>query len=58
VDFVVSRELSCVAVSTELIVVIVGGLIGLGLELFIWDMEWLWHKTEPKRDPRNSRPPF
>ena len=58
-QFVVRHELSCVAVSTELIVILVGGLLGLGLEVFIWQMEWLWHeKAEPKRDPRSTRPPF
>jgi len=29
-----------------------------GFEFLVWDMEWLWHKSEPKRDPRNTRPPF
>jgi hypothetical protein len=48
-----------VTVSTELIVILVGGLLGLGLELFIWERGWLWHaEAEPKRDPRNLRPPF
>jgi len=47
------------AVSSELIFILVGGLLGLGVELLIWQMEWLWHeKTDPKRDPRNTRPPF
>ncbi|MET0559461.1 MAG: hypothetical protein ABW065_12430 [Solirubrobacterales bacterium] len=45
--------------STEFLVVILGALIGLGLELLLWQMDWLWHdKGEPKRDPRNMRPPF
>ena len=45
--------------SSELIFILVGGLLGLGVELLIWQMEWLWHeKTDPKRDPRNTRPPF
>jgi len=27
-------------------------------EFLVWDMEWLWHRTEPKQDARNMRPPF
>jgi hypothetical protein len=27
-------------------------------EFIAWEMGWLWHKTEPKNDPRNMRPPF
>lgn len=50
-------RLSCVAVGTEFLVILLGGLIGLGLELVIWQMGWLWHKAEAKGDPRNMRPP-
>jgi hypothetical protein len=33
------------------------GILGLGLgavEFYVWHSEILWHRSEPKRDPRNG----
>lgn len=40
----------------EIVLMIVGVVLALA-EFFIWDFGLLWH-DEPKRDPRNSRPPY
>jgi len=40
----------------EIIIAIVCIVLGLA-EYVFWDVGLLWHK-EPKRDPRNFRPPY
>lgn len=40
----------------EIILLVVGVVLALG-EFVVWDFAILWHE-EPKRDPRNRRPPY
>jgi hypothetical protein len=41
----------------RVLLLIAGVAIGLG-EFYVWYSEILWHKSEPKRDPRNMRDPY
>jgi hypothetical protein len=41
----------------DIALAIAGIALGFG-EFYVWHSEVLWHRSEPKRDPRNMRGPY